>query len=488
MRKIIALLSILSLLSAVNASAGKLKAYLNYATFCSPTDGPYVETYIAVVGKSAVYSKNANGKFQGAIEITYIFKQDSVIKKIDKYMLLSPETDDTSNVKFTFIDQQRITLPNGIYDFYITIVDKNKAQDVFNTTAKMSIDYSPEMLVISGIETVESAIKTETNNKLTKSGYDLMPFVSNFYPQELKKLTFYCEIYNTDKVIGNDQQYLLNYFVEVFETKKRLTDFSKFKRQTTSSVNVLLSEIPIEKLPSGNYNLIVEVRNKKNELITARSLFFQRSNPTVQMEIKDINAKNVENSFVSKMTNKDSLRDYIYSLHPISTQQERAFVTKNIKTAELKLMQQYFLNFWQERNNLNPQNAWLNYYDEVKKVNSAYGTPISKGYASERGRVYLQYGPPNSIAESKNEPSSYPYEIWHYYKLNNQSNRKFIFCNQDLVTNDYFLLHSDAIGEVNDPKWQLKLNKRNTPNNNIDREKSDDIFGGKSTDLYNNPR
>ena len=39
----------------------------------------------------------------------------------------------------------------------------------------------------------------------------------------------------------------------------------------------------------------------------------------------------------------------------------------------------------------------------------------------------MQYGPPNSRNKVDNAASTYPYEIWHYYKLKNQSNKKFVF-------------------------------------------------------------
>ena len=140
------------------------------------------------------------------------------------------------------------------------------------------------------------------------------------------------------------------------------------------------------------------------------------------------------------------------------------------------------------RNENEPAKAWAKYFIEVQKVNHAYRTMIRKGYETDRGRVYLQYGPPNNIAAVNSDPNSYPYEIWHYYTLSNQRNKKFVFYEPDLVTNDYELIHSDAIGEVNNPAWQLVLNKRSDSTNDPDATKGQDYFGGKANDYFNNPR
>lgn len=91
---------------------------------------------------------------------------------------------------------------------------------------------------------------------------------------------------------------------------------------------------------------------------------------------------------------------------------------------------------------------------EVEVVKE-FSTSIRKGYNTDRGRVYLQYGPPDNRTQMPHEPSAYPYEIWQYYKVKGQSNRRFIFYNPDLVTNDFKLIHSDALGEIMNDQWQL---------------------------------
>ena len=111
------------------------------------------------------------------------------------------------------------------------------------------------------------------------------------------------------------------------------------------------------------------------------------------------------------------------------------------------MMQQFFYDFWQRRNPENPYMGWMTYKSEVDKVNAKYSSFKKKGYDTDQGRIYLQYGPPNAISPNYNEPNTYPYEIWQYYKIKNQTNRKFVFYSLEFTSKSFVLLHSDAIGE-----------------------------------------
>ena len=93
--------------------AGNVTAYFNYSAFSSPSKGSYAETYLSVVGYTLKFVKNANGKFQGAVDITVGFSLNGEIKNAQKYTLNSPEIEDTTKGFPNFIDQQRYFLPNG---------------------------------------------------------------------------------------------------------------------------------------------------------------------------------------------------------------------------------------------------------------------------------------------------------------------------------------------------------------------------------------
>ncbi len=507
MKKIpILLLLILVGFTSYSAKTPYLQAQLFYAKFLAPVDGPYLETYLSVVGNSVEYKKNENGSFQGKIEVTMIFSKDGNVVNFDKYELLSPEVADTNNTNFNFLDQQRYTLQNGVYEFEIRIKDINSNAEPFKTIQTIEINFPQDEVSVSGIELLESFSKSTETTILTKSGYDCIPLVYTFFPERINNLKFYCEIYNTQKVFGEEGKFLVNYFIETSETQRRLTDYVRFKRENARLVNIILAEFEISKLPSGNYNLVVEARNTENVIIASNKVFFQRSNPNVEADYSNFSEASTENSFVSKISNRDTLLEYIHCLAPISSDMEMKFVKYQIDKpgVDLATMQRFFLNFWLNRDEVNPENAWKQYLTSVELVDEQFGYPGKKGkkgYDTDMGRVFLKYGPPNTITDrpydaggsgmtinnggtSTPSAGAVPYQIWHYYTLNNQRNKKFVFANPHLAAYDYVLIHSNVPGEINNENWQNELSRiqegLTLP--------GDDKYKNQSGDYYNNPR
>ncbi len=492
MKKVLVIVLVLACCSA-DALAQNIKAYLAYSRFYSEQTGPYIETYLTVIGNTLKYTTLENNKSLAEVNITLAFKQGEEIKYADKYTLQSPEFDANVGGVSNLIDQQRIPLKNGDYEFEITISDKNNPEREFKHSEPVSISFTTEAITISDIQLIENYQPTTTPNVLTKSGYDLVPYSNNYYPEYSNSIKFYTEIYNTDKVFSQGSTYVVNMFVENADNGMLAAGLNRFSKQKADKVNVLLSEFNIEKLSSGNYNLVIEVHDKDNKLVQTQKAFFQRSAPQVQITLDDLQNVNVTGTFVDAF-NQEQLEDYIKSLWPISSPLERVFSGNQLNYSDHEAMKKYFYSFWQKRSPSSPEAEWKKYAKEVEKVNQNYGTSISKGYETDRGRVYLQYGPPNTIAPSTYEPNTFPYEIWHYYRIENseatsaQGDRRFVFYTRELSSNNYELLHSDAIGEIRNVRWHLDLQGRTDQFFDLDTEQGEDHYGGRSQDFFNDPR
>lgn len=487
-------------LLVTNTMHAKVVAYFTSAAFNVPTKQPYYETYLSVIGNSVKFVKNANGKFQGTVDVTVRFLKEQEVKSAQKYSLNSPEVADTTKTRPNFIDQQRYTLPQGMYTLEISIADKNMpGEKPLTTSIPITVSFDDATVSASDIQLLESYTKAEKPGQLTKSGYDLVPYVSTFFPENISKIKFYAEFYNAKKVLGENEKVVLSYFIENYETKAKMSEYSYFSKQAAADVNIAMGEFNIDALPSGNYNLVIELRDKDNKLQSTQTCFIQRKNKATEMSLADIQKIDVSKTFAGKYTNVDTLMGYLRCLRPISNSSEIEFTENQLKEHNLPLMQQYFYNFWKARYPLNPEQSWNDYYSDVKKVNEQFGTYGLKGYDTDRGRVYLQYGPPDTRTRMDNEPSAYPYEIWAYNSLfdkrlaitnpnNRQSNKKFVFYNPDLVTNKYMLLHSTAKGEIYNSNWELLLHKRDTPTNNLDTQTAPDHFGDNANDIFRDPR
>jgi len=458
-------------------NAQTLKAFLYTANFNSLENQSYIETYLSFDVNTVQLIQDKNDKYFGELDIYIQISKSNRFIFNDHYTLRSPYFEDSIANNLLFIDQQRIAIENGEYLLTIKVKDIHANDEMLVHKENIIMDFQKDKLAISDITLVEKYQKTIQENKLSKNGFDLTPYVSNFYPPNQDTLSFYFEIYNTKKYFTNEKRYLLNTYIESFETNIPLFDFTKSKRMEAKEIEINLFSFPIEKLPTGNYNLVCNIRDVKNNSILQKKFFFQRSGLKNEKSMNDISSVDIKGTFAEQITSIDSLLLYISYLYPISTILENIFAENQERYNNLLLMQKFFLNFWKGRNNFTPDQEWQKYYKVVKSVNKEFRNGKLPGYKTDRGRVYLQYGAPNSRHKVENSSANLPYEIWHYYKLQKQSDCKFVFVNEHLGIQDYKLTYSNVEGEVSNQEWRDRLEQVDNP-----------TFGDDFINNYINPR
>jgi GWxTD domain-containing protein len=479
---------IIILFLSLNVFADGLKAYLSYASFSTPEGKSYIETYLTVNGNSVKYVQEKDGNWYGKLDIQIIFSVADSIVNFNKYELNSPPGKDTTTSPLNFLDVQRYTLSPGEYTLKLKINDANSEDPPFEVLTQVSTFYYPDSVYFSDIELVSSYKKADKETILEKNGYTILPYVFNYYPEDVNSLSFYAEIYGADKYFG-DNGYAFYAYIRPYEINKKLDEYFQFKRMKPAPVSPALRTFDISKLPTGNYLLELEVRDRTNKLITNKESFFQRYNPNIEFNLTTLLTYNADNTFAGKINSIDTLSQYIKYTFPISTKFEVNYAKSIIKEGDLETLKKYFLNFWITRDKTDPEGAWIKYKQLVDYANKKFKSISQDGYETDRGRVFLQYGQPDQVSQNYNEPAAYPYEIWHYYKLGDQRNKKFVFYTRDIVTNDFVLIHSDAIGELSNYQWQYIVYKRVLfPTNVSDKVNQPDAWGNQSSDYYYQPR
>lgn len=495
MKKILTVLLLVFTVSLLHAQQKEINSFISYGTFniTGENSTPYLETYITFDCNSLEYIKDVNGQYEASINLTVIFKQGNEIKNYDKYTVTSPKVNDTTNINGFFMDIQRYSLANGEYNMEISIEDSNnKAKKPFKVEENIIIDF-PDRVCFSSIVALEDYRPSTKETAGTKNGFELIPMIMPYYPENINKLTFYTEIYNTQKTLGENEKYLLNTYLMTFESNTKINNYAFSKKMNVKDTEVIINTLDISNLPTGNYYLVLEARNRNNEIIGFNQFFFQRSNNNYQIDNAALASIDPTKVFSGNINNIDTIREYIRTLSPISSQIEREYANSLVKTDDITTMQQYFYSFWASRNALSPQIEWENYYVQVKRVNNSFTAVRMKGYETDRGRVFLKYGAPDRIVENYNEAGAYPYEIWHYYTLEKQRNKKFVFMTRDIATNDFQLIHSDAVGELSNSRWTTEIYSRTyspyMEYYNEDGSVNPGVnYGDDAKDYYENPR
>lgn len=460
--------------------AQNMKAFISHKAYATPKLQPYIEFTFIVGGNSVQYVKKDNGRFQAEVEIRVdVTKEDSVVKTLH-YVLASEElADTTGDQKPDFADIKNLPVPNGDFflNFYLT--DRNKDSSQLKYIDRVIINFPEDKISSSRISLFEDMSAPIAPGMYIKYGYYLPPLYYNFVPESQYTLPFAVEVYNTKKVLGEGKNIKAKCFVESVENKLvALPNNVISKTYPTDDVVLVIDQFNVFKLPSGNYNVVVELYDEQDSLRFINKLFFQRSNPSMKLDITQYNDVIVDNSFVASMNDRKVLEDNVRCLYPISTNMEREFFDQRMKLVETDQLQRFFYSFWLARNPNDPETEWKKYKKMVDYVQERFGSKQVKGYRTDRGRVYLQYGQPNEIKEIPSDPVTVPYEIWHYYYLDDQNNVKFVFYDPSLVGNDYELLHSNKYGETHDTNWKMKLVKNIQPQTDIYSTDPDSYYGG----------
>lgn len=479
------LLIFLCLLISCNIFAQKLNTLLNYKAYCTDDSQPYIEFQFIIDGQSVAYVPTEDGNFQAEVEITASVEQnDSAIANLHFIIVSDIFSDSVKSSKPDFSTVQNVKVANGDYTLRFNLKDLHADSKPVRYIDMIQV-YFPEDKVSSSSITLLRELSGENGRGICqKYGYTMTPLYFDYAPEKMVVLPMMMEIYNTEKILGKDNYFFVKTYIELFENGLLANAQEiRYIKKKTAPLSVFMHQFNILKLYSGNYNVVVEILDADSNVLASTKAFFQRSNPEVELSLADYDNVEIAQTFVDKITDSVLLRDYVACLYPISSTVEKNFFDKRLKKIPTDRLKRYFYSFWLRRNSQNPEMEWLKYKAQVDYVNKTYGSKVVKGYRTDRGRVYLQYGPPTQIIEEVFDPQSYPYEIWTYYVLGSQTNVKFVFYAYDVVTNEYELLHSDAIGEVRNTKWQMELTRRLNPTLNPDITTPDEYWGG---DIQNN--
>jgi GWxTD domain-containing protein len=454
--------------------------------FHVPGQGARAEVNLAVLAGTFTIAPNERGFQQGRVEVLTVVEQNGAIVTFAKTQVAGPER--TDSLSTDIVHQETFLLQPGSYDLNIEVRDlQGSDTTVTRHSAPLAIG-ALTGAVEFGDALLAERIVPAPDDPNARYGHLVVPLLSDYFPPALNELNFYTEVYGTDKVFGTDGAYLLTYQIETFETRTVFANFKKVTRAKGKPVEPVMAAFDIGQLPSGNYLLAVEVRDRADELVNRKELFFQRNNRIQHnYDLAAMDQLDIDNTFAGAFSNPDTLAEHIASLRPIADPLERKIVDDRWKDRDMDLMKRFFYSFWANRSN-DPEAAWNAYRQEVIKVNKLYGCRVLKGYQTDRGMVYLKYGPPNTQMDRLNEMDSYPYTIWHYYRAGKYTNRRFVFYQPDLVSDCFELLHSEVPGELNNPRWNQILHERNVSRSNVDPRSRGSLSGDRANEFFEMPR
>ncbi len=413
----------------------------------------YFELYYSFNQNQLIFKKTDAGYTAEAKLSVDVFKKaidKSVLNKTYGIPLTLKDTAGYDRNK-KLVGQINMLLDTGEYkltlagtDFYDTNVVMKRSEDI------ELHGFSPDNPGASSIE-LASAIErsSDRQNIFYKNTLLVTPNPALLFGNNMPSLYYYLELYNMKKETIGDK-YTLAISATDSKGNEAYSDSKNYNLVAVSKVEI--GSIDLTKFTTDKYKLSISLKNEAGNVLAESSKMFYVYNPAV----KDLSAQiqgdpGYDLSEFPKYTDERVNSEYEKMIYIISDPQKKQFE----KLISLDSKRLFLYNFWKSRDS-NPIKAHNEYFKRVEYANQNYRNQFIDGWKSDRGRVYIIYGPYDDIERHNYESQTKGYEIWTYNSV--QGGAIFVFIDMSAGIGDYVLVHSTAQNEVRDDNWQDRLN------------------------------
>lgn len=474
-----AFMIVLSALSFSTLRAQNTSFNLDVLPLWHPQTGPYVDLLCYVQSPPRTETQVA----------AWLQRGDQIVAA-DKITLSAPAPKEGAapDVPLTYQSMIRLAADTGRYQLFVAVGPDPEKWDTLRGSIRLTDGLQPRLAPVLLAEHVGAA--QAQRPEFNRYGLEVRPLLhwgDHVFTASDDVLRFYSEAYR----IPPGKKAVLTYALRSEERGELRADLGgRLKIEPNQPVQALQGGLNLSQVPSGRYRLelTLAVQDMDPAAFPTQSISFFRWNPG---EANEYARLTVDPRWVELLGEGEAARRSVSALYPIASQTERISIESLAQEeAADSLRWRFAQQFWTKRFPGEALSQASAYGERVAEVNKRFSSKAVPGYATDRGRVYLQYGPPTLAERRPYENDAYPYEMWQYNTLDvanapYQINKVFIFGNFDLASGNYELIHSSAIGEIQNPRWRIALQKRSYIVGDLDQTGANDgeKFGSR---IYNN--
>lgn len=347
--------------------------------FMYSDDSSLVELHITLKISQLVFVKSGQN-YKGETELSlYIFQKDKLIRSFSfNNTFFASEYEQTTKDSTIRVNPLKVILAPGSYRVLLKALDKNSGKEAKLDTTIAIPRFTQENIWISSI--------------LLYKNDDSLPSVDNIFPISTDSIRYFAEIYYPD-------QKELKATIRLFNARG-----TYYVDEKKAEKGIITGKININTIPPGSYivELIVTDGFKKLKKETNLSISLE---PERFIEI--------------------DLESYLELLSYIASSSE----IDAIKQAEEKDKLRMIDELWKKRDptpNTSKNEAKDEFFERVKYANDHF-TGLRDGWRTDRGKIYIIYGPPDEVESHPFDINSPPYEIWYYYA----QRTKFVFIDKN---------------------------------------------------------
>jgi GWxTD domain-containing protein len=466
---VLCLLGLLPLGSHAQILGGQLTVYSSPVVYANPMyDSLALVEFPFVISRAELeffQPDSTNTNIEGRVFAQVILQDDKgvALDSTNTYFsVLVASKEEAALADYRLFNKLVLKTKPGLYTAHLTVIDvvSKKSKDIFFGSFNVPPP-SGDKLRLGGaflafkIQYVGNG-DSAANVRMVRNGFLVLNNPIGVYGPKDSSAFLYAELYGLKTGPKLAKTYRLGYQV-VDSASGVVRDYGFKVKEKPGKSAVISDAMDIAGLSTGRYDLrIIASDSSVGEADTVKVPLIVLAMP------KPLALQPVTEQDTTDEWNTLSLQDKINCTHWLLTPDQR-----NVMDRLSDVGKENFLNqFWRE-NNVNRTSKILSAdsrlagsrAETVKRflyANQRFSQNEKKtnGWNSDRGRVYIVYGPWDTHKEVATPRVGDPFIIWNYNSF--KEGKVFVF--QDVNgDNDYRLVHSNVQGEPYSKDWEDRL-------------------------------
>ena len=376
-----------------NDELAKRAFYVDFAAFDdSLSENIDIQIYYKIFSSNLTYQKfGEKFKAQYSVDVTVKSKGKQITGLSNESQLFADDYRGTMASDDFAINAFQLNLPPENYEILVRLTDIYSG-DSYTERREMKLkDFGKSLPFMSTLEFVREIAPAGEGSRFDRGDNRILPSVSRVYGFNESQLIMYYQIYNKP---GFNGDYLA--FYEITSGNKIiLTDTTLFP--ATGQVTARTEIIDVSDFLPDKYELNLKISSPGNKVeLKSKADFF------VEWSVNAI----VKNDY----------RTAIEQLKYVATQKQLDSLLHSPENDHVRVWE----SFWRSKDPTpgTPENELKEeYYRRIRYAEINYGHMGRDGWKTDRGMVYVTYGPADDIESHPFEFDTKPYQVWFYYNL-----------------------------------------------------------------------
>ncbi|HEX9006808.1 MAG TPA: GWxTD domain-containing protein [Bacteroidota bacterium] len=401
-----------------------------------------IELYYAIPQGGVTYRSDSAG-FTGGIDLTVLVNGKDSLVYGDRWIVPALIKDTAAlSRNMNLVGLYQFPLRQG--EFTLKVIGRDRNDPSRRDSLQMKFPVRPvtgEKTVLSDLEFATTIRQSKDKTPFYKNTLEVVPNVGGVYAEN-QPCFYYAEAYNL--LVGSDRSdYLVR--TAVYDAIGREVENHERPKKRLAESSVLVDQVGVKSMHSGTYVMVVSLLDSAKKTLTSSSRKFYVLNTRLGVDSSMLAASSGVPLAVYASMDESELDEEFRQIRYEASDVERTQFSK-LQGAEAK--RKFLSDFWRRR----PAGFRDEYMQRVGYANQNFGVMGKKGYRTDRGRVYIMYGPPDDYERHPNESDGRPYEIWSYNGI--QGGVIFVFVQRNSGGGEYELVHSTHRNELHDDNWQ----------------------------------